>query len=314
VCLATDELAARSGRLLGRFAHRLVLQLANPADAGLFDLPAKSMATELPPGRALYVADGNEVQLPLVDPVPSGEAQQRALIAISRQLAAHPATSGPARVDALPRTITTSEADALGPRRPSRSSALIGVSGDELAAVWLDLAEYTRLVVTGPPRSGRSTAVSAVAVSAAAGGARVLLAAPRFAEVHEQAAAAGVVVVGDDELGYSVDLHRPDVLVLDDADRLTVDDALVGRLSGDRQLRIVVAARLDWFSSGYGQDLARSVQRDARAQLLLSPADSYAADRIGVKIRRDQAFSGPPGRALIAVDGEVRLGQLPRLR
>src|SRR5262249_1308969 len=124
---------------------------------------------------------------------PGGPAQVAALAAIARAAAerdaAVPRALRPARVDVLPARIAVREVLALAADdQPPASStlpatpmwALVGVGGDELRPVGVDLDDDgPAFVIGGPSRSGRSTALLTVAHSLLSGGCELVVVAPR---------------------------------------------------------------------------------------------------------------------------------------
>ncbi|BFO14287.1 hypothetical protein SHKM778_06750 [Streptomyces sp. KM77-8] len=128
----------------------------------------------------------DETQIGLLAADPAGQAQVRALREIAEESAARhgrvPAGRRPMRVDALPSRITVTEALALDPdfSAPSPLWALIGVGGDELRPVGVDLEENgPGFVIAGPPKSGRSTLLVAATETLLRSGTPVVLVAPR---------------------------------------------------------------------------------------------------------------------------------------
>jgi S-DNA-T family DNA segregation ATPase FtsK/SpoIIIE len=339
VCLAGDESITRP-RLLGRLPYRLVLRLNNPTDGTNLGLSSRNLPAGLPPGRALWTADGSQVQLPLLAADPSGPAQAAALSAIAARLRTTGSverttgsverttgsverttgsverTTGsvdpqrrPLRLDPLPTDISLSRARELGPPPPGVPAALLGVTGDTLAPIWLDLNKYRRVLVGGPKRSGRSTAIASIAASVAAslaaGGTRVLLVAPEPTRQHEAAQRIGAVLL--DKLPTEPTDH--DVVLVDDADELSPEDPVLSAYVADPDRVVVLAATLD----GYGRATRGAVwaaRRAASAMVLLSPPDRISASNMGVSITLSMAFTGPPGRAYFVVDGAVQLGQV----
>ena len=102
----------------------------------------------------------------------------------------------------------------------------------------------------------------------------------------------------------------PALVVVDDAETAPLDDALVARLTGAGGPALVVAAQLDAFGFG-ARGLVQAARAAAGPVVLLSPPNHLAADNVGIRIERGAGFNGPPGRALLQVDGIVRLGQVP---
>lgn len=309
VALAGDERLLR-GRVLNRFGHRLCLRLNNPADATALGLSVRRLPDGLAAGRALWADDGTEVQLPLLAADVAGAAQNAALAALAAALrAAHadPATDrAPLRLDPLPFRIGAAAAAALP--AVGRGPVVLAVAGDRLSRVCTELgADVGHVLVAGPARSGRSTAVAGIAASAAAAGSRVVLVAPRRGEPHAAAQRAGVRVVAPSELGAVLDA-RVDVVAVDDADVATFDDAVVTALT--RGPALVVAAQLDKFGFG-ARGLLAAAKKTAGPVVLLSPPNHLDAGNVGVQIERGAGFSGPPGRAYVQLGGQLLLGQVP---
>jgi S-DNA-T family DNA segregation ATPase FtsK/SpoIIIE len=313
LCVAGDERLLRY-RILNRLDHRLCLRLNNPSDATVLGIGGRTV-DGLPAGRGVWADDGSTVQVPLLVDDPAGTAQSAALAALGRELRERYGTpegpDAPMRLDPLPAVASQAWAERLGPPRPEGCAALVGVSGDHLRAVWARFDAGTGpLIIAGPARSGRSTAAAGVAVSTAAGGARVLLVAPRPGPAHGAAQAAGVQLLAPLDLAGALDAGAPDVVVIDDADTAGLDDALVARLTGPRAPALAVAGLLDSFGIGV-RGLLQAARNRPGPVVLLSPPNHLAAANVNVRLDRTGAFSGPPGRAWLMVDGELLLGQVP---
>ncbi|QJY47937.1 FtsK/SpoIIIE domain-containing protein [Pseudonocardia broussonetiae] len=313
VCLAGDERLLKA-RLLGRVEHRLCLRLNTPSDGVLLGLDIRNQPAGLPAGRALWAADGSEVQVPLLAADVAGPAQAAALAAFGAELHARwsvpDGQAGPLRLDPLPEGIGFDDAVRLGPV-PARS-ILLGVRGDRLAPLWCDLDGLTgHLVVAGPPRSGRSTALAALTASAQLSGARAGLVSSRPGPVHRAAAERGVVLLGPLDLVAGADSGF-DLLAVDDLESLTLDDAVVARLCGPDQprLAVVLGPEAGGFTT---KGLLRAVRSRLGPIVLLSPPAVTGPGYLDVKLARTDLFIGPPGRAHLVVDGQPVLGQVPDL-
>jgi S-DNA-T family DNA segregation ATPase FtsK/SpoIIIE len=314
VVLAGDERLLR-GRVLSRVSHRLCLRLNTPADATVLGLSVRRLPDGLPPGRGLWALDGTEVQVPLLSAAPDGMAQATELAELGERLrAAHGEPAGeraPLRLDPLPFPVAAATAAAL----PAIGSGdiVLGVAGDRLGAVRTQLSrELGAVLIAGPARSGRSTAAAGIAATAAAAGSRTLLVAPRRVEPHRAAERAGVSVIRPPELAARLAADEPQVVVIDDADAATFDDALVVRLTGPDGPALVVAGLLDAF--GFPRGLLAAAKKGAGPVVLLCPPNHLAAENVGIQIERGAGFTGPPGRALLrSAGGEPLLGQVPEL-
>jgi hypothetical protein len=74
----------------------------------------------------------------------------------------------------------------------------------------------------------------------------------------------------------------------------------------------VVAAPIDAYGIGV-RGLLKAL-KEAGPVVLLSPQNSLTAAYVNMTIDRNATFTGPPGRAYLLVDGELRLGQVAELQ
>lgn len=181
----------------------------------------------------------------------------------------------------------------------------------------LDLA-LDDLSVLGPPRSGRSTALAAVAAQLAANGCMVLACGPRRSPL---ATAGGVsrwfpvdanAHGSFDELADFVEGgvgDRRTALLVDGIDLL--DQPALEAASAR-----IAAARLPLAASaislrGYGINPLWQRARNARSLLLLGPPEPLEAqDLAGVTVAVRPGIERRPGRALAVVDGRTLLVQI----
>jgi DNA segregation ATPase FtsK/SpoIIIE, S-DNA-T family len=182
--------------------NRLVLPLASADDYYRVDEALRPPSGKRPPGRALLVGAGTEVQVARsTGPLPS--------LTIAT-------VSPPAVIDPLPDDLSLSglTCDREG------ELAVIGVGGDILRSVSIDFAESPVLVVAGFRRSGKSTTLATI-VAGYRGGRRVMVVTgrvPNAALVHALEGQGGHLlapgevsdVVGDDRM-------EPSLVVVDDA-------------------------------------------------------------------------------------------------
>ncbi len=155
----TADRALPGSRLAGAVGHRLVLPLADRADYAVAGVPAARVPAHRPPGRALLDDDATEVQLAL--PRPLRPDRTRAEV--------------PGRVE-----VVELAADPAAPTVPGAAPGVVvlGPGGDAGDPVLVDLHRTGGLLVTGPPGSGRSTALAALAARLAAAGTPTLLVGP----------------------------------------------------------------------------------------------------------------------------------------
>jgi S-DNA-T family DNA segregation ATPase FtsK/SpoIIIE len=315
------------GQVSTVFDRRLVLRMADPADYGYAGFNERSVPSEMPPGRMLeqIVATGplRESQVGLLGDDASGTGQVAALQALARACALRygrlPRPLRPLHVDELPVRVTYREALALDPEAlaPSRLWSLIGVGGDALAPVGIDLlADGPGFMVAGPPRSGRSTTLRTMVGSlldpAVGGGlVPVALITPRRSPLRQLAGQRGVLGVLDasaEEADLNALLEQEDryVVVVDDAellDETDLDDALarVLRSARDGEHGVIVGGTTQDLSRGYRGFLSDT--RRSRSGLLLSVESADDGDIFGLRLPRNASMGGPVGRGLFVATG-----------
>jgi len=304
--------------------ERLCLAMADRADFTLAGLNLREVPTHLPPGRAVRSSDGAELQLALLGTDPSGASQNAALDEIASQARRRPpARRNPFRIALLPDTITTERARALPGWQPGSLRAMAGVGGDELASVWIDLrVNQPGFTIVGPRRSGRSTALLAIAESLLASGTPVLALCPRSSPVRDLAQRPGVLGVFT---GTGEAAGKPLVDAINGADGplgILVDDApmlhttVVGDVL-DQEVREGPERGHALVIAGVADDLLRPVRgfipetRQSRSGLLLCPESHLHGEVIGIRLPRGAAFSRPPGRGILVLDNQSALVQVP---
>ncbi|MGI8681274.1 MAG: hypothetical protein ACR2JO_03890, partial [Mycobacteriales bacterium] len=188
------------------------------------------------------------------------------------------------------------------PRRP-----WLGVGGDDAAPLALDLDLLgAAILLAGPPRSGRTSALCTLARGLLAGGVPVAVVTPRRSplraltglrlavgtssedarQLRELQAAAGLVVLADDVEAL---LDTP------------VDAALIDLVRADTGTTVLGAGRTDDLACafrGLGVELRR---RRTGVLLCPSPADG---ELLGVRLPRGVA-ERTPGRGWLVADGTL---------
>jgi len=304
-------LTARQAALV---SERLLLRLADPADAALAGIPPRAVPAHQPPGRALVPGDPPlEVQLALVAPsdlVTVATASSAAAGARTSPESA-PTTSAnrsrsPLRVRALPSSVGLEGIEP--PPEPGPLWTLLGVGGDELDPAGLDLAgQGPGALVAGPPGSGRSTALVAAACWHLGRGATVVVVTPRASPLRGLEGRPGVHGARDaGALQAAVDRAdtSPLVVLVDDAEQLLDTDldaallAVLGEAPG-RGWGMLVAGTTDELHATF-RGLTVGVRR-SRCGLLLCPAGPLDGDLLGIRTVR--GLEHRPGRGVLAVRG-----------
>jgi len=323
----TADRSGLVGRLSGAVEDRAVLRLADRNDYGLLGMAVRAVPDHVPPGRMFRGDDLVETQVALLDADAAGPAQVEALQSLARQAQERdrglPRQARPFRVDALPRRLSVAEAERLdGDRTPGTpTTVLVGVGGDELGRVEVDVAlEGPGLVVGGPPRSGRSTALLAMSESALRRGAALVVVLPRRSPLRDLEGRPGVLGVLDatasagelDALVAASD--GPVVVVADDAELLgesPLAEPLTRflRSARDGGGAVLVGGTTEELTNVY-RGFVTDV-RKSRCGLLLTPGSALDGDLLSVRLPRSTGGAYPPGRGLFVLRGEIVPVQVP---
>jgi S-DNA-T family DNA segregation ATPase FtsK/SpoIIIE len=329
VVLATDR-SGFTSRLRGAVATRLALRQADADDLALFGVDRRGVPRSMPPGRAFAVPDGVEVQVALLAPDPDGAAQAAAVERLGAELAARWDGVGPdrspRRVDPMPSSITATELARLRtvPLPDTPAVCTVGAGGDHLAPVDVDLAAAgSAFLVSGAPRSGRSTALAAIVTSLSGrvtGHLSVLICCPRPSPLAALAGLPGVLRVlhGNDfdvELQEAVDAAPgPVAVVVDDAELIGESpagdtlDRITRCVRDSGNLVIAAGTTDDLLPQRYRGWLA--AMRRGRCGLLLNPSSYVDGEVFDVKLPRSTRGGWPPGRALLIERGATAAVQV----
>ena len=298
------DLSLLVGRASSLTAHRVVLRLADRADAALAGLPSAALPIAPPPGRGV-LTDGTEVQLAAGDaPVPC--------------MAGSGGGSPPVRLEPLPTQVLLDDLPPAG----TGDQVNLGLGGDALEPVALsETADGRRWLIAGPPGCGVSTALRVVVSWALARRRPVAIVSDSAGPLDQVRDHPGVVAWCDRSSTAALDEARTRfpqlVVVVDDADGLvdTPIDAplrdLVRTLDRTGGL-LVVGANSTVLASQY-RGVAVEVARH-RTGLLLRPGSALDAELLGVRVRPDPR--APVGRGQLVRRGVATPVQvvLPRLR
>jgi S-DNA-T family DNA segregation ATPase FtsK/SpoIIIE len=301
----------------GAVGDRLVFRLGDPADALLLGLRPAAVA-DLPSGRAVVAGCGLDVQTAEVADLPRAVARVVARWPMDgRQRLASPIDRLPGRVAVEHLPGPSRDGGAHDGETPPIWSLPIGLDGRALDVCRVELYPGEHLLVTGPARSGRSSALVLLAqqVRVADPAARVITLTPRRSPLR------GLCwpehVTGPDELAATLSAPHAvgtgeeprTVLLVDDAE--LVDDpgsVMLRVVSGCAPLTVVAAGRVDALRSAYGP--WTQVLRRQRRGLLLRPTSDLDGDVLGVALPRRAAVPAAPGRGYLVADGGCALVQL----
>ncbi|MBW3069582.1 cell division protein FtsK [Actinomyces sp. 594] len=326
VVIAGDRGTFR-GRMGMMLEDRIVLRMPAAEDFELVGMRTRDVPQSMPPGRAFRSGTSpREVQLALLDADPSGTAQVAAVHregdAAKQRWGETPAARRPPRVDELPLAISAAEALALGPRLRKGELAL-AVGGDTLSVLPLRMEEVGNTVlVTGPRRSGKSTALCFGLQTALEVGTPVILVLARRSPLEAYRNHSGIIGALDssakaEDLRELLKTHGTSTLVVvDDYDVLGNDHALVAVLEEhvktcrDQPGGVLVASGVDELTGMY-RGLMTQVKRN-RTGLILAPRSPQDGDALTARLPRSVGQPVPLGRGVLVRSGSWAWVHVPR--
>jgi DNA segregation ATPase FtsK/SpoIIIE, S-DNA-T family len=213
---------------------------------------------------------------------------------------------GPLLIDVLAAAVTFAPSGVV--TADGETQLALGVDFESLAEALLAIPDGEHVLVAGPARSGRTTALRALLASwrVAHHDGAAWVVAPRRSGTWD----GGDVVDLDVALDgvARLDEDRPGLLVLDDAERL--DDPRLGVLAAERRSGLLVAAagRPDALRTLYGH--WTTVVRRSRLGILLAACVDVDGDLLGELLPRRPPIPARPGLAWLVDARGRRLVQL----
>lgn len=309
--LVTGDRGVSGDKMSSFIDEQYVLPLRDLADYRTAGILAKDVPTDLPPGRVLFGAAGTEAQLATPSRDVGGEAQttllRRTVEAVRDHFDRFPelaALPRPLRVDPLPSYVSLSEALALPVADGGAPDApTLAVGGDVLSRFTLDWPGAGGLLVTGPRRSGRSSAL-ALLVRQLAPTTPVVVVASRPSVLTETARAHGIPVVENPLLTPPEleELLPADgaltTIVVDDAEQYK-NAAIEHTLTGVKQRAVfAVSADSEALSTLFGGPIIEA--KRARQALVLRPESTIMGTQaIGSPIPKFMLGRGTPGGGVV---------------
>ncbi len=306
-----DLPAALAAHVGGRF----VLRLPTEDDMRGLGLDAKAIrGAKLPPGRG-FTQDSQEFQVavPVEGEEPLALAEAVTRLPGDGSVAVRPIEVLPGRVGR----------DSLG-RAESVAALPLGVGEADLGVTTVDLSEM-HLLVAGPYRSGRSTALATIAtgVREAEPRAALHLLAPRRSPLRELGFWDSVATSAEACAGKIESLlreaedgtleSRPTFLVIDDGGELAEATVISNlerlvRVGRDSRLRVIASVE-SAAARGIGVGWIRELRREGHG-LLLQPDLAAEGDLLGARLPRRVAAPLVPGRGFLVRSGEAELVQV----
>ncbi len=296
-----DRLGAVPHRLTSAVGRRLIMRLADPGDYGAVGLRAKALPAFLP-GRAVEPETRRVVQL----------ARPRPTAELAAELGGRWQGAAPAL-----RTLPTTYAGEDLPAGTVAGGTLripVGIADEDLEPALLELHPGEDAVVTGPPRSGKTSTL--------------VLLAHALRRADEELILVGLCRAGTPLHGLEIldasgppeslaavleaapDDARPWVVLVDDVPRLEDPGGLLSGLTGAARgnLHVIGAGRSDELRSDFGQ-WYRPLRR-SRTGLLLQPDLPGDGDLLGAKLPRRVPVPLVVGRGFLVISGSGQLVQV----
>lgn len=316
--ISTDRRGAIPSAVAALIPTRVILRLAEADDYLALGLDARSLKdVALPPGRGFI--DGREVQIALAGKTPAAREESASLREIAAKWSGAERVAPPRPVNLLP---TSLERSSL-PTPAAPFSCTIGIAESTHEPVEIDL-EHGHVVIAGPYRSGRSTALGTIALSlrSTTPDATMHLVAPRRSPLMDldlwdrRIAGSEAASVYAEGLAGELEAASPPLLVfVDDADELTEGPVAYAleplvRRGRDKALRFVAAAEAHALLRSFGGWL--SEMRKDKQGILLDPDLDVDGDLLGVRLPRTNKTSWPPGRGYLVARGAMEIIQVAR--
>jgi S-DNA-T family DNA segregation ATPase FtsK/SpoIIIE len=291
---------------LAALTQRWLFHVDDPIECVTLGVRAAAVPPSIP-GRILLTDRRCEAQLAVL-PLPSPPAS------FANQGVSSPVTIGFLGDDIDGRTLPAST------HRDGATGIFIGVDFAALAAGRLDVPDGEHILVVGPARSGRSTALIRLVAGwcSAHGAGLVVVHCPRSSSplmTWARTSLGGHVVVagGEDDIVAAVgDGSRRMMVVVDDAERVTDASGRLAALATEchPNVTIVAAGRPDSLRAMYGHWTA--VIRRSRIGLVMSSGADTDGDLFGEPLPRRLPIAARPGLAWMIDSGGRRLVQVAR--
>ncbi len=302
--IAAERPGAVPFSLVTTIARKWLFRLADVGDYASYGIRGNELPT-FGPGRAV-VAD-SAVEMQIANPGPLAGA-------VAAAAARWPSTGArPASIGTLPALVAS--ADLPIAQCTSYPWVVpVGIGDRELAAAALVVHEGEHLLISGPGRSGRTTALGTIAANVRAVRPDVHLVAvtPRRSPLAELCGVERALTNESDLEAIVPTLPRDRIVVLliDDCESLADDRRVLANLIERRRegLHVVAAGHADKLRVQYGH--WTNLVRGSHSGVLLRPNPDTDGDLLHTLLPRRAAVAFSPGRGYVVNEGVAELVQV----
>ena len=298
--MTADRRSAFPLALTGAVGSRIVLRLAHSDEYAAAGVPTDMISATSSPGRAVF--NGLELQIALLGGDVSGDAQNQAMAELAEYVGSRPHMPAPS-------VRVLSDDVALESLARDKERFVVGVREADLGPAMLPFSPGG-FVVTGPPRSGKTTALDTLIAAAPPKVKGVVIVALRASRLTASRPNCRVAVGEDSgtQLLRSV-LEGPEedmLVVVDDLHDFVhtkVAHAVSDVLREAHDRRWMVSASADSGAARRAYDGALRDARGSRSGLLLQPDSELDGDIVGIRLPRVTTAMWPPGRGYLVIGG-----------
>jgi DNA segregation ATPase FtsK/SpoIIIE, S-DNA-T family len=329
--IITGDKTVLSPRFTALMDQTIVLNLNDKGSYSLANLNPRNLPDHVPPGRGFFARSGIEIQFATLTSDPRGPEQLNKFEELAREInEADPVAQQhllPRPIRSLPNQITLSlqEIQESEPRNNRFQQIFSGVGGDELEVLWADMsANGPALLLGGPARSGKSTALRLITEVALSQGHQVLVVVHRPSVLSTLEGQKGIVAVVNgrdleslEQLVPSVSLdseHSPDLIIIDDVELLP-DSRFMNELQSflaearDQRNGIVAAGLTDQLVLGF-RGLIPDMRR-FRSGIVLMPNSPNDGEYLSIRLPKSILGKAVPGRGVLISGSEYEAIQFP---
>jgi DNA segregation ATPase FtsK/SpoIIIE, S-DNA-T family len=304
--VSADRAGAIPSSLSTLAQQRLVFRLSDPQDYGAFGVNRRQAPSALTPGRALAVETGRLIQ------VARPRSVAEAVVAIAA--GSVPPLRRPAPIRSLPDEVAVAEVAGALRLGPGPWFLPLGVGDATLGPTGLTVHEGEHLLLAGPARSGKSTALCSIVRMVAQSGAGVVVVgvAQRRSQLRTCPGLDRVATTAAEVAGVLAPIAgdpRPHLVLVDDADATDDPDRAIANLLalGRPDVHVVAAGRADALRSLFNH-WTQSIRR-SKLGLLLRPGE-LDGELLGAALPRRQWVAPRVGRGYLVDNGSVELAQV----